>query len=61
VGALVMARAQRRLAEESDDVDLALHAIKLERRALEAIKLHLSELPEVEKPALSNYGQSFEM
>jgi hypothetical protein len=50
VGALVMARAQK--AEESDDVDLALHAIKLERRALEAIKLHLSELPEIEKPAL---------
>jgi hypothetical protein len=51
VGALVMARAQKRLAEDTDDADLALHAIKLERRALEAFKLHLSELPEVEKPA----------
>jgi hypothetical protein len=50
-GALVMARAQKRLAEDTDDADLALHAIKLERRALEAFKLHLSELPEVEKPA----------
>jgi hypothetical protein len=29
---------------------LALNAVKLERRALAAIKLHLSELPEVEKP-----------
>jgi hypothetical protein len=45
VGALVMARAQKRLAEEYDDADLALNAIKLERRALEAIKLHLPELP----------------
>jgi hypothetical protein len=26
-------------------------AIKLERRALEAIKLHLPELPDLEKPA----------
>jgi hypothetical protein len=51
VGALVMARALQRLAAENDDADLALHAIKLERRALEAIKLHLSELPEVEKAA----------
>jgi hypothetical protein len=48
VGALVMARAQKRLAEDCDDADLALHAIKLERRALEAIMLHLSVLPEVE-------------
>ena len=47
----MMARAQRRLAEEYDDGDLALNAIRLELRALEAIKLHLSELPEVEKPA----------
>jgi hypothetical protein len=46
-----MARAQKRLAEEYDDADLALNAIKLERRALEAIELNLSELPEVEKPA----------
>jgi hypothetical protein len=51
VAALVMARAQKRLAEEYDDADLALNAIKLERRALEAIKLGLPELPEVEKSA----------
>ncbi len=44
VAALVMARAQKRLAEEYDDADLALNAIKLERRALEAIKLDKPEL-----------------
>jgi hypothetical protein len=38
VGALVMARAQKRLAEDSQDGELALNAISLERRALEAIK-----------------------
>jgi hypothetical protein len=42
-----MARAQKRLAADNDDADLALHAIRLERRALEAIALHLSVLPEV--------------
>jgi hypothetical protein len=35
----------------NDDADLALNAIKLERRATEAIKLGLPDLPEVEKPA----------
>jgi hypothetical protein len=44
--ARLMARTQKRLAEGNDDADLALHAIKLERRALEAIKLQMSELPE---------------
>jgi hypothetical protein len=33
----------------NDDADLTLNAIKLERRATEAIKL--PDLPEVEKPA----------
>lgn len=46
-----MARAQKQLAEEHDDTDLMAHAIELERRATETIKLGLSELPEVEKPA----------
>jgi hypothetical protein len=50
VAALVMARAQKRLAEEYDDADLALNAIKLERRALDAIEQHLPVLPE-RKPA----------
>jgi hypothetical protein len=45
VAALVMERAQKQLAEENDGPDLALNAIKLERRALEAIKLGQSELP----------------
>jgi hypothetical protein len=45
-----MARAQKQPAEKYDDADLALNAIKLERRATEAIKLGLPELPEVEKP-----------
>jgi hypothetical protein len=48
VGALVMARAQKRLAADNGDDALAAHAIQLEQRALEAIKLHLSVLPEVE-------------
>jgi len=39
-----MARAQKQLAEEYDDPDLALNAIKLERQALEAIRLGLPEL-----------------
>jgi hypothetical protein len=46
LAALMMARAQKRLAEENDDADLALHAFKLERRALEAIALGLSVLLE---------------
>jgi hypothetical protein len=48
VAALVMARAQKRLAEKTDNADLALHAANLERRALEAIKLRLPILPEAE-------------
>lgn len=40
-----MARTQKQLAEENDGPDLALNAFKLERRALEAIKLGQSELP----------------
>jgi hypothetical protein len=51
VAALVMARAQEQLAEQYEDADLALNAIKLERRATEAIKLGLPELPEADKPA----------
>jgi hypothetical protein len=46
VAALVMARAQKRLAGENDDADLALHAINKERLATEAIKLSLLDLPE---------------
>jgi hypothetical protein len=46
-----MARAQKQVAEEYDDADLALNAIKLERRALEAIKQRQPELPMPEKPA----------
>ena len=42
---MVMARTQKQLAEENDGPDLALNAFKLERRALEAIKLGQSELP----------------
>lgn len=42
---------QKQLAEDNDDADLGLHAIKLERRALEAIKQRLSDLPDVAKPA----------
>jgi len=51
VAALVMARAQKQLAEKYDDADLAINAIRLERRAMEAIELGLPELPTVEKPA----------
>jgi hypothetical protein len=50
VAALVMARAQKRLAAEYDYADMALNAIKLERRALEAIELGLPELPAVKSP-----------
>jgi hypothetical protein len=41
------------LAEKypDDDPELMADSIELERRALEAIKLHLPELPAVEKPA----------
>ena len=34
LAALAIARAQKRLAEESEDPDLALNAVKLERRLL---------------------------
>jgi hypothetical protein len=48
-----MARTQKQLAEKypDDNPELMADAIELERRALEAIELQLSELPEVEKPA----------
>src|SRR4030088_221210 len=50
-----MARAQKQLAEEYDDPDLALNAIKLERRAPEAIRLGLPELdPPSTLPPLSS-------
>jgi hypothetical protein len=49
--ALAMAQAQKRLAEDTGDADLALYAIRLERRALEAIALHLTVLPELDAPA----------
>jgi hypothetical protein len=45
-GVASQARAQKRLAEDNHDADLMAHAIDLERRALEAVKLGLSELPE---------------
>jgi hypothetical protein len=51
VGGLVMARAQKRPAEDNQEGDQALNAIGLERRALEAIRVHQSELPTPENPA----------
>jgi hypothetical protein len=53
VAALVMARTMQRIAEKypDDDPDLMADAIELERRATEAIKLGLPDLPEMEKPA----------
>jgi hypothetical protein len=50
VAALVMTRAQKRLAAENDDADLALNGIKLERRAMEAIGAGKSELDPKELP-----------
>jgi hypothetical protein len=44
--ALAIARAQKELAEKYDDAELALNAIKLERRAVAAIKPGQAELPE---------------
>jgi hypothetical protein len=38
-------------AEDFDNAARAVYAAWIEQRALEAIKLHLSELPEAEKPA----------
>jgi hypothetical protein len=45
VVALVMARAQKQLAEQYQDSDLQKHAAVLEQRALQAIKDGKSELP----------------
>jgi hypothetical protein len=51
VAALVMARTMQRVAKDRDDPEMLADAVEYESRALAAIKLHLSELPEVEKPA----------
>jgi hypothetical protein len=51
VAALVMARTAQRVAADRDDPQMMAEAKEHENRALAAIKLHLSELPEVEKPA----------
>jgi hypothetical protein len=51
VAALVMARTAQRRAQENNDPELLADATEYENRALAAIKLHLPELPEVEKPA----------
>jgi predicted RNA methylase len=51
VAALVMARTAQRVAAEDNDPEMLAEAKEYENRALAAIKLHLSELPEVEKPA----------
>jgi hypothetical protein len=47
VAALQMARIQKRQAEKYNYADLALSAIKLERRAMEAIDAGVSFLPPV--------------
>lgn len=47
IAALVMARAQKRVAEKYQDEPLAKHAATLEQRALDAIKQGKPELPEV--------------
>jgi hypothetical protein len=51
VAALVMARTAQRAAADRGDPEMMPDAKEYENRALAAIKLHLSELPEVEKPA----------
>jgi hypothetical protein len=51
VAALVIARTAQRVAAENGDQEMATEAKEYENRALAAIKLHFSELPEVEKPA----------
>jgi acetyl-CoA acetyltransferase len=58
VAALVMARTMQRFAEKypDHDPDMMADAIEFEKRALAAIKLHLPELPEVEKPATPTRG-----
>ena len=55
VAALVMARTMQRFAAANPDhdPDMMADATELERRALEAIKLHLPELVDEEKPAKS--------
>jgi hypothetical protein len=50
VAALVLARVAQRRAQENNDPELLADAKEYENRALAAIKLHLSELPE-KKPA----------
>jgi hypothetical protein len=51
VAALVLARTMQRVAADRDDQEMMADAIEYENRALAAIKLHLSVLPEREKPA----------
>jgi hypothetical protein len=46
-----MARTAQQVAAERGDPEMLAEAKEYENRALAAIKLHLSELPEVEKPA----------
>jgi hypothetical protein len=46
VAALVLARVAQRRAAENGDRELMADAIEFEKRALAAIKLHLSVLPE---------------
>jgi hypothetical protein len=50
VAALVMARAMQQVAQDRDDAEMWTDAKEYENRALAAIKLHLPELPAVEKP-----------
>jgi hypothetical protein len=50
VAALVLARVMQRRAQEDGDQEMLADAIDFENRALAAIKLHLPELPAVEKP-----------
>jgi hypothetical protein len=50
VAALVMARTAQQVAAERGDQEMAADAKEYENRALAAIRLHLSELPEAEKP-----------
>ena len=49
VAALVMARTAQRVAQENNDPEMMADAKEYENRALLAIKLHLPELPQVEK------------
>jgi hypothetical protein len=51
VAALVLARAMQQVAQDRDDAEMWTDAIDYENRALAAIRLHLSVLPEREKPA----------